>query len=190
MTVSPAPDEHVAGIASGLYVRYGGWVYAYRLHRLESPADAEDAAQTTFLNALRGLRPGMTPRCEAAWLFTIARNVCINHRRSIARRRRVETPRDLETLPDAVLATDPSPHVVIVVVEAFSALPVEQRKTLLLREIRGFSCQEIAEELDLTTGAVQMLLFRARRSMARRLRDLESEPKVSASSRCLNYQTQ
>jgi RNA polymerase sigma factor (sigma-70 family) len=162
----------VAGIAHGLYVRNGGWIYEYCLHRLESQADAEDAAQTTFLNALRGLRLGMEPRLEAAWLFTIARNVCINHRRSTARRRRVETPRDLETLPDAVLATDPGPHDATVVVAALSTLPAGQRKTLLLREVRGFSGKEIAEELDLTTNAVQMLLFRARRSVADRLRDL------------------
>jgi RNA polymerase sigma-70 factor (ECF subfamily) len=185
-----APEQHEAGITRSLYIRYGGWIYQYCLYRLQCPADAEDAAQTTFLNALHALRRGATPRLEAAWLFTIARNVCINHRRSTVRRRRVETPRDLDALPDALLAADLDADDTTVLLEALSTLPAQQRRTLLLREVQGFSCKEIAEELDLTTNAVQMLLFRARRSTAQRLRELGQRPEESGTLRCLECQTQ
>jgi RNA polymerase sigma factor (sigma-70 family) len=46
-----------------------------------------------------------------------------------------------------------------------------QRQALLLREWRGFSYREIAEELGLSQAAVETLLFRARRSLAEVLGD-------------------
>ena len=59
--------------------------------------------------------------------------------------------------------------------EALATLPAEQRRVFVLREIVGLSYDEIAEELDSTVGSVQMLLFRARRS----LRDVLDPPTVA-----------
>ena len=49
--------------------------------------------------------------------------------------------------------------------EALAALPPEQRRVFVLREIVGLSYDEIAEEVDSTVASIQMLLFRARRSL-------------------------
>ncbi len=58
--------------------------------------------------------------------------------------------------------------------EALAALPSEQRRVFVLREIVGLSYVEIAEEVDSTVASIQMLLFRARRS----LRDQLDPPTV------------
>src|SRR5262249_62131730 len=49
---------------------------------------------------------------------------------------------------------------------ALRVLPEQQRRALLLREWKGLSYREIADDMRLTQAAVETLLFRARRSLA------------------------
>ena len=53
---------------------------------LKNASDAEDAAQTVFLNVLRALRQGVTPSDPRAWLLAITRNVCFSRHRAAAAR--------------------------------------------------------------------------------------------------------
>src|SRR3977135_3734069 len=87
-----------ADAAQLLYERYYPNVYRYALSQLRSPQDAEDAAQNTFLRAFGALQKGAVPENEVAWLFKIAHNVCATSKLAWLRRRRVETPRDLDAL--------------------------------------------------------------------------------------------
>ena len=155
--------------ATDLYVRYGRQILAFCLHRLGSREEAEDAAQTTFLNAFRGLERGVVPELEQAWLFTIAERVCLTRRRSYSRRRRVEAPSSLEALQDVVPSPERSTEELIPLGDALARLPATQRRALLLREWHGLSYREIAAELGLTQAAVETLLFRGRRSLAKSL---------------------
>src|SRR3954467_3721897 len=59
-----------------LYKRHARDVYQYALALLANPADAEDATQTTFLNAYRAFQQGERPHKPHNWLITIAHNVC------------------------------------------------------------------------------------------------------------------
>lgn len=155
-----------------LYERHSGRIFGYCLSLLGSREDAEDAVQTTFINAQRGLHRGVVPRFELAWLFTIARNVCHNSRQSASRRGRVETARDLDAFQD-VLATPERGGGVSIgdLTRALSAIPERQRRALLLREWQGLSYEEVAKELNVSVAAVETLLFRARGSVARQLGD-------------------
>jgi RNA polymerase sigma factor (sigma-70 family) len=154
-----------------LYERYARQIYAYCLHQLGNKEEAEDATQSTFLNAFRGLKRGVDPEFETAWLYKIAQNVCLTRRRSSSRRRRVETPGDLEAMQDFVPAHQVDPDELIGLPEALDAMPEQQRRALLMREWQGLSYKEIGEELDLSQAAVETLLFRARRSLAAGLGD-------------------
>src|ERR687888_1907269 len=69
-----------------LYRRHVGDVYRYALAVLHNPADAEDVAQTTFLNAYRAFERGERPEKPQNWLITIAHNVCRQRFRDAARR--------------------------------------------------------------------------------------------------------
>jgi RNA polymerase sigma-70 factor (ECF subfamily) len=153
----------------GLYERYGRQIYTYCLHRLRNREEAEDATQSTFLNAFRGLQRGVEPTFESAWLYKIAENVCLTRRRSSTRRLRVEAPALVEEAGE--LARSVEAHELIALPAALRALPPTQRQALLLREWRGFSYREIAEELGLSQAAVETLLFRARRGLAEVLGD-------------------
>lgn len=164
-----------------LYERYARQIYNYCVHQLNSREEAEDAVQTTFMNAFRGLKRGIVPEAEQAWLFKIAENVCLSRRRSSWRRGRVESPNDFEVLQEIV----PSQHnrradELIGLEDALEAMPENQRRAILLREWQGLSYREIAAELELSQAAVETLIFRARRSLAQ---GLEAPPEPKKKSR-------
>jgi RNA polymerase sigma factor (sigma-70 family) len=152
--------------ASDLYERFGGQIFGYCLHQLGSREEAEDAVQTTFMNAFRGLQRGVVPNVESAWLFKIAHNVCLSRRRSTWRRGRVEAPSNLEVLQEVVPAREQTADELIRLQDVLEEMPEQQRRAILLREWQGLSYREIADELELSQSAVETLIFRARRALA------------------------
>jgi RNA polymerase sigma factor (sigma-70 family) len=164
--VVPARHAREAEATRDLYERYARQIYVYCLHQLGNREEAEDATQSTFLNAFRGLKRGVDPEFESAWLYKIAQNVCLTRQRSSSRRRRVESPGDLDAMQDSLAAHVPDSDELIDLPEALALLPEQQRRALLLREWQGLSYREIAEELELSQAAVETLLFRARRALA------------------------
>jgi RNA polymerase sigma-70 factor, ECF subfamily len=166
-----------------LYERHSRRIFGYCLRLLGSREDAEDAVQTTFINAQRGLGRGVTPQFELAWLFKIARNVCYNTRASASRRGRLESVRDLDSLQDALTFASPDRGAAISIHElsrALESIPERQRRALLLREFQGLSYEEIAAELGVTVAAVETLIFRARRSVAEQLEQSGATSHVGA----------
>jgi RNA polymerase sigma-70 factor (ECF subfamily) len=161
--------EPAAESAGLLYEQYYDRIFGYCLYQLGSREEAEDAAQTTFMWAFRGLRRGVVPRSEASWLFTIAQNACRARHRSRGRRREREVLSDPVTLADMSAAPMAETDDLMGLEEALERMPELQRRAILLREWRGFSYKEIAEELELSNAAVETLIFRARRSLAQLL---------------------
>jgi RNA polymerase sigma factor (sigma-70 family) len=171
-TESSATLDRTESYAASLYERHQAAIFRHCLKQLRRREDADDAVQTTFVYALLSLRRGVVPRTELPWLFTIAGNVCSSRRRSGLRRGSLETPQDLDSLQDVI----PTPERFSSVnaddfLSALRAMPDTQRKALLLREWKGLSYNEIAEELGLSQAATETLLFRARRTLARKLED-------------------
>jgi RNA polymerase sigma factor (sigma-70 family) len=152
-----------------LYERYANQVFRYCLHQLGSREEAEDAVQSTFLNAFRGIRRGVVPELEAAWLFKVAHNVCLSRRRSAWRRGRIESPADFGAIEELTPAPSRRADELIGLQEVLERLPEGQRRAILLREWQGLSYREIAAELELSQSAVETLIFRARRSLAKGL---------------------
>src|SRR5437773_5136723 len=170
---------------ASLYEEYSARIFGYCVRRLPSREEAEDAVQHTFMNAFRGLRQGVVPRSESAWLFKIAENVCRERRRSAWRRRRVELAQDPEGLAGLAVAPQGSHDELAGLADALAELAPNQQRAILLREWQGLSYREIAQQLDLTEGAVETLLFRARRSLAHKLdrsrgRTWSSVPSIAA----------
>jgi RNA polymerase sigma-70 factor (ECF subfamily) len=163
---SAASDE--AAQAGLLYERYARQLQRFCRARLSSQEEAEDAVQHTFLNAYRSLRSGTRPHAEAAWVFAIAANVCRERRRSAWRRSRIEVVSD-DGLVGEQAAPEHSHEELTGVADALAELTPNQRRAILMREWQGLSYREIAAELSLTEGAVETLLFRARRSLASKL---------------------
>jgi RNA polymerase sigma factor (sigma-70 family) len=154
-----------ARMCESLYQRHVKDVYRYTLAMLDCPADAEDATQTTFLNAYRALERGERPRDSRSWLQAIALNVCREHYRR-ARRRPLEV--SLEEDPGELVLDPPTPGIGEVM-RGLSALPFSQRAALVMREFEGRSLAEIAAALGVSASAVEALLFRARRGLREQL---------------------
>ncbi len=155
-----------ADATRALYEQYANQVFRYCLHQLGSREEAEDAVQSTFLNAFRGIKRGVVPELEAAWLFKIAHNVCLSRRRSAWRRGRIESPTDFEVIEELTPAPSRRADELIGLQDVLERLPETQRRAILLREWQGLSYREIGAELELSQAAVETLIFRARRSLA------------------------
>src|SRR4051812_44051517 len=172
MSAAPAFRDSAATAEAAqaglLYERYARQLLGFCRSRLSSQEEAEDAVQQTFLNAHRSLRSGTVPRAEAAWMYAIAANVCRERRRSAWRRSRVEVVSD-DGLVGEQAAPEHSHEQLDGVADALAELTDNQRRAILMREWQGLSYAEIAAELALTQGAVETLLFRARRSLAQKL---------------------
>lgn len=147
-----------------LYRGHRGDVYRAALRQLGNVHDAEDVTQAAFVDAYRAVLRGTRPQAPRAWLLTIAENV---------RRRRFRTslrrPREEPLDADAALAAEQSHEEAGALLDALSTLTAEQREAFLLREITGLSYDEIAEQTDSTVASVQMLLFRARKTLREEL---------------------
>ena len=158
-----------ADAAATLFSVYRDRIRAYCRGQLHERQEADDALQSTFLYAYMLLERGVMPKRPLPWLYTIAHNVCRTRRRALRQRERVESSVDLDTLHETIGRTDPARDDLDGLTNALSALPATQRDALLLREWQGLSYEEIATRLCITQSAVETLLFRARRNLARRL---------------------
>jgi RNA polymerase sigma-70 factor, ECF subfamily len=149
-----------------MYRRHVGDVYRYALAVMRNPADAEDVTQTTFLNAYRSfVEKGNRPEKPQNWLIAIAHNVCRQRFRQSARR-----PSEVAfdgDIADAIVDEDtPTADDIR---RALSHLAFNQRAALVMRELEGRSYAEIAEILEVSTSAVETLIFRARRALREQL---------------------
>jgi RNA polymerase sigma-70 factor (ECF subfamily) len=155
-----------AATTRALFEQHGRMVLAICRSLLRNAAEAEDAAQDTFLSAHRSLLAGHGPRKPHAWLATIARNECRARLRSA------------QPMVEYVESEDPGPDQDAVAAEravvdelkaAISDLPPRQRESVVLREFYGLSPREVAAAMDLATPVVDALLFRARRRLRQQL---------------------
>jgi len=164
-----------AELTQYLYEKHGQRVFTFCYSRLRNREEAQDAAQTTFIYVMRSLQRGVEPEFELAWLLKIAFNVCRGVRRSSGRNSAaIQDVEDIDTLAAPQAAGYEGSERVAALREALTSLPESQRRGILLREWQGLSYAEIADELGLSLGAVETLLFRARRNLASRLEHVRS----------------
>src|SRR5574338_1281673 len=140
-------------------------LYGYAMTLTRNATEADDLVQETYLRASRASNQPEGQAHLKPWLFVIMRNAWLNQLRHDQ-----SGPRfvDLEThdkADDAQL----NPHVVYLrklereqVQAAIENLPDAYREIVVLRDIEGFTYQEIAMVLDCPAGTVMSRLGRAR----------------------------
>lgn len=153
---------------SELYRRYNRRVYAYCLRMVNSRELAEDLYQDIFVRVARK-RLSFAKGNFAAWLFAIARNVCLN-----AIRDRVEYV-PIEDVQDHLQAApqydegDYYEEQMALLRQAVEQLPHDMREVLVLRVYNGFSYEEIAEITETKLATVKVRIFRAKQRLHRML---------------------
>ena len=156
-------------------------LHCYRM--LGSLHDADDALQETMLRAWKG-SDRFEPRAQfTTWLHAIATNVCLT---AIARRRTrpTQVTEDLiylEPYPDTLLDDLVERETVaLAFITAIQLLPPKQRAVLILRDVLGFSGEEVAESLETTPKAVYSALQRAHKTVERQLPVLSQQQTLSS----------
>jgi len=145
-------------------------IYRPRLERFSlrmlGNADlARDAAQETLLRLWEKAHLYRPRGSFEAFLFTIARNVCLRQ----AERRRGTV--GLEQAHGVAAHGEPEPTIVSQVREALAALPEEQRLALVLSEFENLSYEEIGQIIGCPKGTVGSRKYAAVRALRGMLRD-------------------
>ncbi len=148
--------------------RYHRRIYAFVAQSCSNAADAAEITQETFIKAFQAIGT-FNPRCSfAAWLFTIARRKCIDHYRAA----RAVNGAEMPDLPDwrtpAALAEQREARSGLWT-EARRILPEAQFQALWLKYAEEMSIEQTAAVLRKTRTHVKVLLFRARRALAREM---------------------
>jgi RNA polymerase sigma-70 factor (ECF subfamily) len=153
-----------------LVERYLQNVYTFCLRYTGSPADAEDAAQETFVKAWRNLNRFNTSKALKTWLFAIAKNSATD----LLRKRRAvhfsqfDTSDDGNVLTDTLADTEPLPEELFSrkslaneVRASLEQLKPRDRTLLSLRYEEELSFEEIARLLKMSPNTVRSLHRRA-----------------------------
>jgi RNA polymerase sigma factor (sigma-70 family) len=175
-----------------LYAQYRERITLFIHSKVGDHGRAEDISQEVFMAALRRLRSTDQQIAFKAWIFTIAKNACIDEFRRSARGREVgvKADDDFPTDQRASLSIVPSPPAAIESKQrlhdlraAFRGLSQSHHRLLVMRELEGRSYDEIGNRLGMTRQGVESGLFRARRKLS------EEYDELASGRRCEQVQT-
>jgi RNA polymerase sigma-70 factor (ECF subfamily) len=151
--------------------RFRGQVFGLCYRMLGHREDAEDAAQETFVRALRNLRSWDPERDFEPWLLAIAGNRC---RTALSRRMRKPPPRSLnEPLPSRSPDMQAARQLAEEMELALRSLRRQYRQAFELFHQQELSYAEIADVLQCPIGTVRTWIHRARRELIRHLQARE-----------------
>ena len=169
-----------------LIERYSGDIYALLYRITESPEEAADLTQDTFLRALRSIKGFRGDAGLKTWLFRIAINESRNRFRWWKRRRRdvtisldatvgssemtfSETLADRSVSPEEAALTREREHALGA---ALLDLPTSYREAVVLCDIEGLSYEETAAALGIGIGTVKSRISRGREELRKQLKGL------------------
>ena len=154
----------------------GQKVYSVAYHFTLKREDAEELSQEIFLKIFENLHryDGSFPL--AAWVLSVARNLCIDRYRRRKRERSFRFVSDDAVAPMLQSGDDPAAEALKkertkLLFWALAEIPEDLAEILILRDLEGLAYEEIGKALDLPDGTVKSRLFRARAEVARKVRE-------------------
>lgn len=144
------------------YQRRTYWIAHNLLNNYEL---AQDVSQEAFLRVFRHLERFDLAKNFYTWLYQIVVNLCIDHLRKLSRNRTADLD-DLGGVPDdshGPPETGEKTELRRRVHRTLDRLPPKYKVILTLRDIQGFSCEEIAQIVGCTNATVRWRLHRARK---------------------------
>jgi RNA polymerase sigma-70 factor (ECF subfamily) len=193
--MSAGPDNPSTPVLGEAFAEHRPALLRHCYRMLGSFEEAEDVVQEVLL---RGWRSRDTYAGDAPlghWLMRIATNACLN---VLTRSRPRVLPQldvqpgaplaeleaatwvtpapDARLYPDPARATEAREEVALAFIALLQRLPPKQRATLLLKDVVGWSAEEIAASLELTVSSVNSALHRARETVVARPRGPIEDP--------------
>ncbi len=134
----------------------------------------DDIAQEVFITVYRNLKNFRFESQFTTWIYRITINKCKDHLRK-KNIRRIFLPLNDEVEEPVFESVNEDSDIKQIVRDTIAALPDKLRIPLVLKDIEGFSYQEIAESMDCEIGTVKSRIFRAREALKKLLQPLEKE---------------
>lgn len=163
-----------SGAVSDIFQRYKIRILNFCFSLLGNRADAEEAAAEVFLALVADKNSYDVSRTFSTWLYTIARNKCVNRIRQKKNIVSLWVPSRSGSDYEMMDAPDTTPHsrealsrqeVSVSVRRAIAKLPDEQKEAITLRQYHGFSYQQISDILGCSLEKVKILIFRAKEQL-------------------------
>jgi RNA polymerase sigma-70 factor, ECF subfamily len=167
MTEREAIDRVLKGEADAfrfLVERYERPVFCMIHNMIHRHHDCEDLVQDVFVSAFKSLHSHDASRSSfLTWLFTIARNKCLN---AMARK----SPTLMHQLPEKAERKTPQDHLVNQELfeqldQALATLPLEQKTAFVLAELVELTCEDIATIEGTPAGTIRSRVSRARTAL-------------------------
>jgi RNA polymerase sigma-70 factor (ECF subfamily) len=179
LTISsaPAPDD-VALAAAGdrraferLYRANVDRIFSVCVRMVGDRARAEELTQDAFVRAWEKIGSFRGDSLFSTWLHRLAVNVVLNEREAEGRRRNRhdEGIEDMDSIAYTDVRPLPVPGLSLDLERAIAALPPGAKKVFVLHDVEGYTHEEIAEALGITSGGCKAQLHRARMLLRRML---------------------
>jgi RNA polymerase sigma-70 factor (ECF subfamily) len=177
-----------------IVMRYRDRIFSIAISLLRNRADAEEITQDALVRAYRGLARFRGDSSLATWMHRITVNLARNRYWYFFRRRRQDSLSfehalggdDSGALADVIATDEPDPAQLAVrdefadrLADAMARLETAPREILTLRNVRGLSYEEIADELHINVGTVKSRIARARDQLRALLAETYPEFAVS-----------
>ncbi|KAA2251341.1 RNA polymerase sigma factor SigM [Solihabitans fulvus] len=164
---------------SELVRRHRDRMWAVALRTLRDPEEAADALQEAFISAFRAAGSFRAESQVTTWLHRIVVNACLDRVRRRQSRPTVPLPEAGPGEPVAPRDAMSERETHLVVQEALSSLPEEQRAPIVLVDVEGYSVAETAKLLGIAEGTVKSRCARGRAKLAKVLGHLRNPSAVA-----------
>ncbi len=156
-----------------LIIKHEKIVYNIALRMFGASEDVKDISQEVFLKVYRNLQQFDEKSAFSTWVYRIAMNTCIDEMRKRKNKQTYSLEEELEDTDGSYQKqfadNEETPEQTMMrkeaqseILQALETLSAEHRMAIVLRDIRGFSYEEIADMTDTTLGTVKSRISRAR----------------------------
>jgi RNA polymerase sigma-70 factor (ECF subfamily) len=160
-------------VVTALYDEHAAVLWRYALRLTGDASQAEDVVQETLLRAWQHPEViGDAERPVRAWLFTVARNLIIDDRRS-ARSRHVVSSLDNASAPEQLTPDEVNTALDrLLIAEAMTQLSAEHRAVIERSYYRGWTTAQVAADLQIAEGTVKSRLHYGVRALRLTLQEM------------------
>jgi RNA polymerase sigma factor (sigma-70 family) len=151
-------------------------LFRFALRFLGNEEEAKDIVQEVFIKVWNGRQGMKDVKNWEAWCMRITRNLSLDRIRSL-NRNGTQPMEETYDLHHEALTPHESTEIresMRKISQMIAALPEKQRQVIHLRDVEGYSYQEICEILDLDMSQVKVNLFRARNAVREKMTKIDA----------------